>query len=336
MMTDSAVGGAKAGRAKTDMAERFGKVAVLYGGTSAERDVSLNSGAQVLGALLAGGVDAVGIDAGPGLVADLGALAPDRVFIVLHGPGGEDGTLQGALEFLGLPYTGSGVLASALAMDKMRTKLLWKGMGLPTAAFATLDATSDWAAVLADLGGAAMVKPSREGSSIGMARATTAAELEGAWRVAAALGDEVIAEAWLAGAEYTVAILDGEALPPIRLETERGFYDYEAKYLRDDTRYLCPCGLPAEREEALKALALAAFDSLGCRGWGRVDVMLDDGGNFQLLEVNTVPGMTDHSLVPMAAKARGLDFEALVLRILATAGEAAAVEPVTASRGGQA
>ena len=334
-MIDNTVG------AKAAMAARFGKVAVLYGGTSAEREVSLNSGTQVLKALLAGGVDVVGIDAGPSLVADLTALAPDRVFIVLHGPGGEDGTLQGALEFLGLPYTGSGVLASALAMDKMRTKLLWKGLGLPTADFASLNASSDWAAVLADLGGVAMVKPSREGSSIGMARAASAAELESAWRVAAALGDEVIAEAWLAGAEYTVAILDGEALPPIKLETERGFYDYEAKYLRDDTRYLCPCGLPAEREEALKALALAAFDSLGCCGWGRVDVMLDDSGNFQLLEVNTVPGMTDHSLVPMAAKARGIDFETLVLRILDTAGAAAQVQvapvmPAAASEGGQA
>lgn len=318
MVTDKLTGGVKA-----EMAERFGKVAVLYGGTSAERKVSLKSGEQVLKALLACGVDAEGIDAGPQLVAQLEALSPDRVFIVLHGPGGEDGTLQGALEFLGLPYTGSGVLASALAMDKMRTKLLWKGMGLPTAHFAPLHAASDWAAVLDELGGAAMVKPSREGSSIGMSRANTAAELENAWRVAAALGDEVIAESWLAGAEYTVAILDGEALPPIRLETDRGFYDYEAKYLRDDTRYLCPCGLPPEREDALKTLALAAFHSLGCSGWGRVDVMLDGRGNFQLLEVNTVPGMTDHSLVPMAAKARGIDFESLVLRILATAEQCA-------------
>ena len=304
---------------RADMSERFGKVAVLYGGTSAEREISLISGAAVLKALLARGVNATGLDVGPGIIGDLSALAPDRVFIVLHGPGGEDGTLQGALEFLRLPYTGSGVLASALAMDKMRTKQLWKGMGLPTAGFAVLDADSDWSGVLASLGGAAMVKPTREGSSIGMARAATPAELENAWRAAAALGDEVIAEAWLSGAEYTVAILDGEALPPIKLETDRGFYDYEAKYLRDDTRYLCPCGLPPEREAALKALALAAFDSLGCTGWGRVDLMLDGGGEFQLLEVNTVPGMTDHSLVPMAARARGIDFDDLVLRILASA-----------------
>ncbi len=302
---------------KTDMVERFGKVAVLYGGTSAERKVSLAGGVAVLEALRARGVDAVGIDVGRGIVPQLEALAPDRVFIVLHGPGGEDGTLQGALEFLGLPYTGSGVLASALAMDKMRTKQLWLGLGLPTAGFAVLEADTDWQRSLDSLGGVAMVKPTREGSSIGMARAATAEELAAAWRAAAALGDEVIAEAWLSGAEYTVAILDGEALPPIRLETDRGFYDYEAKYLADDTRYLCPCGLPPEREEELKALSLAAFDSLGCSGWGRVDLMLDGSGNFQLLEVNTVPGMTDHSLVPMAAKALGIGFDELVIRILA-------------------
>ncbi|MFA5495813.1 MAG: D-alanine--D-alanine ligase [Porticoccaceae bacterium] len=299
------------------MVERFGKVAVLYGGTSAERKVSLAGGVAVLEALRARGVDAVGIDVGRGIVPQLEALAPDRVFIVLHGPGGEDGTLQGALEFLGLPYTGSGVLASALAMDKMRTKQLWLGLGLPTAGFAVLEADTDWQRSLDSLGGVAMVKPTREGSSIGMARAATAEELAAAWRAAAALGDEVIAEAWLSGAEYTVAILDGEALPPIRLETDRGFYDYEAKYLADDTRYLCPCGLPPEREEELKALSLAAFDSLGCSGWGRVDLMLDGSGNFQLLEVNTVPGMTDHSLVPMAAKALGIGFDELVIRILA-------------------
>jgi len=302
---------------KTDMVERFGKVAVLYGGTSAERKVSLAGGVAVLEALRARGVDAVGIDVGRGIVPQLEALAPDRVFIVLHGPGGEDGTLQGALEFLGLPYTGSGVLASALAMDKMRTKQLWLGLGLPTAGFAVLEADTDWQRSLDSLGGVAMVKPTREGSSIGMARAATAEELAAAWRAAAALGDEVIAEAWLSGAEYTVAILDGEALPPIRLETDRGFYDYEAKYLADDTRYLCPCGLPPEREEELKALSLAAFDSLGCSGWGRVDLMLDGSGNFQLLEVNTVPGMTDHSLVPMAAKALDIGFDELVIRILA-------------------
>ncbi len=298
---------------------RFGRVAVLYGGTSAERAISLISGAAVLQALLDAGVDAVGIDVGLDIIGRLEDLAPDRVFIALHGPGGEDGTLQGALECLGLPYTGSGVLASALAMDKIRTKLLWQGLGLPTAPFAELRPDSDWRQVLDRLGGVAMVKPAREGSSLGMARAASAAELESAWRAAAALGDGVIAEAWLSGAEYTVAILDNQALPPIKLETDRGFYDYEAKYLRDDTRYLCPCGLSPQRQRELESLSLAAFNSLGCRGWGRVDVMLDGDGNFQLLEVNTVPGMTDHSLVPMAAKAQGLDFGALVVRILASA-----------------
>jgi len=297
----------------------FGKVAVLFGGTSAEREISLISGNAVLAGLLRQGVDAVGIDVGPGIIGELEALAPDLAFIVLHGPGGEDGTLQGALEFLGLPYTGSGVLASALAMDKFRTKLLWRGLGLPTANFADLSADSDWSSTLSALGGAVMVKPAREGSSIGMAKATSAAELAAAWHRADSLGGGVIAESWLSGDEYTVAILDGRPLPVIKLETDRGFYDYEAKYLRDDTRYLCPCGLPPERERELQELCLRAFTSLGCRGWGRVDAMVDEDGNFQLLEVNTVPGMTTHSLVPMAARAVGMDFDQLVVAILATA-----------------
>jgi len=307
----------------SDLVKRFGKVAVLYGGTSAEREVSLVSGKAVLEALVRSGVDAVGIDAGAGLIAELEALAPDRVFIALHGPGGEDGTLQGALEYLGLPYTGSGVLASALAMDKLRTKLLWKGAGIPTAPFAVLAADSNWQQVLDELGGTAMVKPAREGSSIGMAKATSESELEAAWRAADAHKGGVIAEAWLPGEEYTVAILNGRALPVIKLETDRGFYDYEAKYLRDDTRYLCPCGLAPERERVLQALCERAFVSLGCKGWGRVDAMVNDAGEFQLLEVNTVPGMTSHSLVPMAALAQGMDFDALVLAILATSLEAA-------------
>jgi D-alanine-D-alanine ligase len=298
--------------------KQFGKVAVLFGGTSAEREISLISGNAVLAALQVQGVDAVGIDVGAGIVRQLEDLAPDRVFIALHGPGGEDGTLQGALEFLGLPYTGSGVLASALAMDKWRTKLLWNGLGIPTADFAVLKGDCDWQATLTALGGTAMVKPMREGSSIGMAKATSAAELKAAWDVANRHGGGVIAERWLTGDEFTVAILNGRALPVIKLETDQGFYDYEAKYIRNDTRYLCPCGLAPEREQQLQNLALAAFDSLGCRGWGRVDAMVDGAGNFQLLEVNTVPGMTTHSLVPMAAKAVGLDFEALVVAILAT------------------
>ena len=292
---------------------------MLYGGTSAEREISLLSGAAVLDALVEQGVDAVGVDAGPGVIRVLEDLAPDRVFVALHGPGGEDGTVQGALGFLGLPYTGSGVLASALAMDKLRTKLLWRGLALPTADFVMLREDTDWQIALDDLGGTAMVKPSHEGSSLGMAVASTPAQLRDAWAGAAKLDRDVIAERWLSGAEYTVAILDGRALPVIKLETERGFYDYEAKYLANDTRYLCPCGLAPERESALQALALEAFNSLGCEGWGRVDVMLDADDRFQLLEVNTIPGMTDHSLVPMAARAAGLSFGDLVMRILETA-----------------
>ncbi len=298
------------------MKQRFGLVAVLFGGTSSERQVSLKSGQAVLSGLLRTGVNAVGVDAGPDIITRLEALGPDRIFIALHGPGGEDGTLQGALEFLGLPYTGSGVLASALAMDKLRCKQLWLGIGLPTAGFAVLDEQSNWSQVLSDLGGTVMVKPSHEGSSLGMTRASNPGELETAWREAARLDSSVIAEQWLSGAEFTVAILDGAALPAIGLETDRGFYDYQAKYIADDTRYLCPCGLPVAEEDELKALALQAFSSIGCRGWGRVDVMRDDQGSFQLLEVNTVPGMTDHSLVPMAARAAGIGFDDLVLRIL--------------------
>jgi D-alanine-D-alanine ligase len=212
-------------------------------------------------------------------------------------------------------------------MDKLRTKLLWKGKGIATANFVELRADSDWQQALAELGGIAMVKPECEGSSIGMAKATTPGELKEAWQQADSHGGGVIAETWLSGAEYTVGILGGRALPVIKLETDRGFYDYEAKYLRDDTRYLCPCGMPKDREEELQALCLNAFISLGCKGWGRVDAMEDDNGNFQLLEVNTVPGMTSHSLVPMAAKAVGIGFEELVVEILATTLEAKFQEP---------
>lgn len=296
--------------------ERFGKVAVIYGGSSAEREISLASGAAVLQGLLDAGVDAVGVDAGAGLLTELHNLQPDRIFIALHGPGGEDGTVQGALEWLAMPYTGSGVQASALAMDKLRCKQLWLGAGLPTAAFTVLEEESDWTKVLSELGGSAIVKPANEGSSLGMAKAETADELEQAWRAAASYDGSVIAEAWMSGEEYTVAILNGRALPVIKLETDRTFYDYEAKYQSEDTRYLCPCGLSPEREQQLQQLALNAFNSLGCRGWGRVDVMVDNQGDWQLLEVNTIPGMTDHSLVPMAAKAAGLSFSDLVVEIV--------------------
>lgn len=299
--------------------EHFGRVAVIYGGTSSERDVSLASGEAVLRALLEAGVETIGIDSGPDLVSELQAVQPDRAFIALHGPGGEDGTVQGALQCLGIPYTGSGVQASALAMDKLRCKQLWLGAGLPTAVFAELAKDCDWDAVLMELGGMAIVKPANEGSSLGMTKVSTPEELEQAWRAAFAYDRSVIAEAWLSGKEYTVAVLNGRALPVIRLETDRPFYDYEAKYQSSETRYICPCGLTAEREQVMQDLALKAFNSVGGRGWGRVDVMADERGDWYLLEINTVPGMTDHSLVPMAAQAAGLSFTDLVFEILESA-----------------
>ena len=296
--------------------QQFGRVGVLYGGTSAERAVSLLSGEAVIASLKNTGVDVVTIDVGDDLLQVLPDYQLDRVLIMLHGPGGEDGTLQGALEFLNLPYTGSGVMASALAMDKWRCKLMWRGMELPTADFALLDANCDWELYLQSLGGKVMVKPCHEGSSFGMTCATSAEELKAAYHKAAEFDAEVLAEQWIEGVEYTVAIVGDQVLPPIRLETDHEFYDYDAKYIADDTRYICPCGLDADRENELKLLAKQAFDSLGCSGWGRVDVMMNDQGEFMLLEANTVPGMTSHSLVPMAAAAAGDDFDALVLKIL--------------------
>ena len=295
---------------------KFGRVGLLYGGTSSEREVSLMSGAAVHKALQDLGVDVVAIDAGENLLQRLPDYQLDRVFIALHGPGGEDGTLQGALEYLNLPYTGSGVLASALAMDKLRCKQMWQGMGLPTSDFALLDADSDWSAVLQRLGGNTMVKPAAEGSSIGMSRAQTPEQLQAAWLEASQYNTSVIAEPLLPGPEYTVAILDGQILPSIRIESNAEFYDYQAKYFSNQTQYLCPSELSETREQELQALCLQAFNSVGCRGWGRVDVMVDSAGQFQLLEVNTVPGMTSHSLVPMAAKAAGLSFDQLVEKIL--------------------
>ncbi|MEZ5530259.1 MAG: D-alanine--D-alanine ligase [Porticoccaceae bacterium] len=300
------------------MKEKYGRVGVLYGGTSSEREISLISGRAVIASLERSGVDLEPVDAGTDLLTQLPNLGLDRVLIMLHGPGGEDGSLQGALQLLGLPYTGSGVFASALAMDKLHTKQFWTGVGLPTAKFAVLDECSNWQDILDQLGGVVMVKPAHEGSSLGMTRADSPAALEAAWREAAALDSSVIAEQWITGAEYTVAILNGEVLPPIKLETDHSFYDFNAKYLADDTRYLCPCGLGAEEETALKQLAWQAFSSLGCSGWGRVDVMANQSGEFFLLEVNTVPGMTDHSLVPMAARVAGYSFDELVLKVLDT------------------
>ncbi len=297
----------------------FGRVAVLYGGHSAEREVSLRSGAAVLEALQSAGVDAYGIDAGADLAQRLIEERPDRVFIAVHGRGGEDGSLQGLLESLRLPYTGSGVMASALGMDKLRTKLVWQSLGLSTPRYETLQEKADCAGLIERLGTPLIVKPVHEGSSIGMSKANSLAELEAAWDDAQRYDDQSLVEQWISGAEFTVGILDGRALPAIRLRTTHTFYDYNAKYLANDTQYICPCGLPPDREQELAELCLRAFNAVGCRGWGRVDVMQDESGRFYLLEVNTVPGMTDHSLVPMAARAAGMSFTDLVLAILASA-----------------
>ena len=302
--------------------QQLGRVGVLFGGLSAEREISLQSGAAVIAALEEAGVDHVAIDVGENVIADIQAAQIDRAFLILHGPGGEDGRIQALLEFLGIPYTGSDVASSALAMDKLRTKQLWRGVdfdgkqGLSTPEFAVLTKNSNFSEVLEKLGGDVMVKPANEGSSIGMSRVNNAADLETAFQKATHYQGSVLVERLIVGGEYTVGILDGEALPPIKLETNHSFYDFNAKYIADDTRYLCPCGLSAEKEQELKTLALNAFNSVGCRGWGRVDVMADAQQNFYLLEVNTAPGMTSHSLVPMAAKAVGLSFAELVLTVL--------------------
>lgn len=294
----------------------FGRVAVLFGGKSAEREVSLKSGAAVLRALQAAGVDAFGIDVGDDLLQRLGSERIDRAFIVLHGRGGEDGSMQGLLECAGIPYTGSGILASALAMDKLRTKQVWQSLGLSTPRHAVLASEEDCQAAAAALGFPLIVKPAHEGSSIGMAKVSGVTELIAAWREASVYDAQVLVEQWIQGPEYTIAILRGQVLPPIGLGTPHTFYDYDAKYLADDTQYRIPCGLNAEKEAELKSLSARACEAVGIQGWARVDVMQDADGAFWLLEVNTVPGMTDHSLVPMAASAAGLDFQQLVLAIL--------------------
>jgi len=297
---------------------KFGKVAVMLGGTSAERPVSLNSGGAVLAALIRQGVDAHAFDPANRNLGDLISGEFDRVFIALHGRFGEDGCMQGALELLDIPYTGSGVMASAIGMDKWRTKLLWRAAGLPTADWAILDSSSDFAAVEKKLGLPIFVKPAREGSSIGMSKVTEHGTLKAAYDTAVEHDALVLAERFIDGAEFTVGILGDSALPLIRLQPadDKAFYDFEAKYIRNDTQYHCPAGLPDAQETALRQLALDAFRLIGGRGWGRVDLMLDSLGNPYLLEVNTSPGMTDHSLVPMAARVAGLDFDALCLAIL--------------------
>ena len=295
--------------------KQFGKVAVLLGGKSGEREVSLKSGNAVLTALQRQGVDAQAFDPAHRNLSELSGF--DRVFISLHGRFGEDGTMQGLLDLMGIPYTGSGVMASAVGMDKWRTKLLWRASGVVTPDFEMLDANTDFAKVAKHLGLPLFVKPANEGSSIGITKVKTANALPEAYALAAKADPLVIAEKFVGGGEYTVGILDGEALPIIRIVPKNEYYDFEAKYLRNDTEYHCPSGLDAAKEAQIQQEALVAFKVLGCKGWGRVDFLMDEAGKHYFLEVNTSPGMTDHSLVPMAAKVAGMDFDSLVLRILA-------------------
>ena len=295
------------------------RVVVLMGGDSAERTISLQSGQSVLAALRRLGVQAEALDVTGNPVPALLAGRWDAAFIALHGEGGEDGTIQGVLEWLGLPYTGSGVLASALAMDKLRSKLVWQGAGLPTPTYLRIDDPEAAHRAVETLGLPLIVKPAREGSSLGMSRVERADAIEMAWREARRYAGEVFAERCIEGHELTVAIVDGRPLPVIGIETPRAFYDYAAKYQAEDTRFTCPAPLPALLLERCQSLALEAFEALGCRGWGRVDLFCDAREDLWLIEVNTVPGMTDHSLVPMAARAAGMDFDELVARVLSTA-----------------
>ncbi len=295
----------------------LGKVAVLMGGKSAEREISLLSGAGVLKALRAKKVDAHAFDPAERDLAELKREGFTRCFIALHGRGGEDGTVQGALEVMGIPYTGSGVTGSAIAIDKWRSKMIWMAGGLPTPRYRVLQAQDDWAAVAQDLGLPLIVKPANEGSTLGLTKVTAAAQLPAAYELAAKkYRDTALAETFIDGPEYTAGILGDAVLPLIRIEAPQGNYDYHHKYFSDDTKYLCPCGLPPQKEEPLRALSLEAFKLLGCSGWGRVDLMLDKAGKPWLLEVNTAPGMTGHSLVPMAARVAGLSYEDLCLKIL--------------------
>lgn len=296
----------------------FGKVAVVYGGHSSEREVSLWSGEAVLQALVRQGIDAHGVDTKEvALLTHLQTEGFDRVFIVLHGRGGEDGVLQGALEYLHIPYTGSGVLASSVGMDKLKTKQIWKAQGLPVLESYVIADLEDAERLKNELTYPVAVKPAEEGSSIGVSRVDAAGDFVKAWEAAGGFNSPVFAESWIVGnGEYTCAILDGEALPIIRMETDLAFYDYEAKYLRDDTRYFCPAGLSDEDEARFRAVCESAFKSLGARGWGRVDFVVDKDNNPWLLEINTVPGMTNHSLVPLAAKTANINFDELCWMIL--------------------
>ena len=296
----------------------FGKVAVLLGGDSSEREISLISGAAVLGALRERGIDAHAFDPGERPVQELASEGFDRAWNILHGPGGEDGQIQGALEWLGIPYTGSGVLASALTMDKLKTKRVAAGAGLTVPPYAVLESAADCERAVATLGLPLMVKPAAQGSSVGITKVKAAADMAAAYAAARAVDPWVFAEAFISGAEYTVGILQGEALPSIRIQPATEFYDYEAKYFRDDTQYHCPSGLAADEEQRLRAAALATFRVTECAGWGRVDFMRAADGQFFFIEINTTPGMTSHSLVPKAAAQVGIDFPGLVWRVLET------------------
>jgi D-alanine-D-alanine ligase len=318
LQTEVCIVGEKLKSRIIENAEDFGTVAVLMGGKSAEREVSLKSGVAVHAALIARGVNALAVDVTNDVITSLAKLKVDRIFNILHGRGGEDGELQAVLDVLDIPYTGSGVLASALAMDKLRTKLCWRGAKLPTPNWFVLKTENDIDVCIETLGFPIIVKPSLEGSSVGMSKATNRIELVEALKIALECHCEVYAESWVTGDEYTVGILQGEALPVIRLETPREFYDYEAKYNSTTTQYHCPCGLNVEQEKQLQQLALQASEIIGVEGWARVDVFIDKNGQAQLIEINTVPGMTDHSLVPMAAQQAGIDFNELVWRILET------------------
>ncbi len=302
---------------------KYGKVAVILGGNSAEREVSLMSGGGVLEALQSRGVDAHAFDPKDKPLSALKEEGFDRVFLILHGPGGEDGTIQGALEFLGVPYTGCGVMASALGMDKLRTKLIWQALGLPIPAFELVDEHSNFDAIEQKLGLPLFVKPATEGSSIGVTKVKTAGGLKAAYEEARKYDRLVLAEAFVGGGEYTAPVL-GDAvngytvLPMIKIEPATEFYDYQAKYFRDDTVYHCPCGLSADKEATIASLVKKAFWAIGGESWGRVDFLMDEAGNPYLLEVNTAPGMTSHSLFPMGARAVGMDYADIVLKILDT------------------
>ncbi len=295
---------------------RFGKVAVLFGGRSAEREISLLSGENVLSALRGGGVDAHAFDPAEREIFELRRAGFSRVFIALHGRYGEDGTVQGALELMGIPYTGSGVMASALAMDKVRTKMVWVACGLPTPKWEVLHAGSDWRKVAANLGLPLIVKPAREGSTIGLTKVNAVEQLAEAFALAVKHDPMVLAEEFVVGEELTAGWVGDQALPLIRIEAPQGNYDYHNKYFSDETKYICPCGLPEVEEMAIRALVMRSVEALGCEGWGRADLIRRADGSLSLLEMNTSPGMTGHSLVPMAAKVAGMDMQALVLRIL--------------------